>query len=80
MSSAAVPLSAIVRPAGDPDGYAVFVVDGSGGEQTVRSRPVTLGEVSGNAIAVTAGLRAGEHVVVSGPSLLRDGEAVRVLP
>jgi multidrug efflux system membrane fusion protein len=41
-------------------------------------RRVELGEVIGNGIAVLNGLKPGERVVVSGATLLVDGEAVRV--
>ena len=76
----AVPLTAIVRSEKLPDQYAVFVVD-AGGEQTVvRSRTVTLGGVQGNLVAVNSGLASGERVVVLGATLLKDGEAVRVIP
>jgi multidrug efflux pump subunit AcrA (membrane-fusion protein) len=64
----------------------VFVVDGSGhggtGEaaERVHARAVTLGGVQGNLVAVTTGLAPGERVVVMGATLLKDGEAVRVIP
>ena len=74
----AIPLSAIVRSEKRPDQYGVFVV-GDGGN-TVRARQVTLGGVQGNLVAVASGLAAGERVVVMGATLLKDGDAVRVIP
>src|SRR5262245_6574079 len=74
----AIPLSAIVRSEKRPDQYGVFVVDGGG--NTVHARQVTLGGVQGNLVAVTSGLAAGERVVVMGATLLKDGDAVRVIP
>jgi RND family efflux transporter MFP subunit len=79
----AIPLSAIVRSEKRPDHYAVFVIDGSGHDkhtETVHARAVTLGGVQGNLVAVTNGLAPGERVVVMGATLLKDGEAVRVIP
>jgi len=79
-ASPAIPLTAIVRPADQPDRYSVFVVDDAGAGSTVHMRAVTLGGVQGNLVAVTAGLATGERVVVMGATLLKDGEAVRVIP
>jgi RND family efflux transporter MFP subunit len=79
----AIPLSAIVRSEKRADQYAVFVVDGSGpvkDVEIVHARAVTLGGVQGNLVAVTTGLAPGERVVVMGATLLKDGEAVRVIP
>src|SRR4029453_16274709 len=76
----AVPLAAIVLSQTHPNQYSVFVVTETGDAATVRSRIVTLGTVRGNLVAVTAGLTAGERVVVMGATLLTDGENVRVIP
>jgi RND family efflux transporter MFP subunit len=77
---AVVPLNAVVRPHNDPKGYAVFVVDDKDGRQTARERIVQLGEVVGNAIAVNEGLKAGEKVIVTGATLVADGQEVRIIP
>jgi len=81
--SPAVPLSAIVRSDKNTDRYAIYVID-AGDESSeasiVRARAVTLGAVQGNLVAITSGLRSGERVVVMGAALLRDGDAVRVIP
>jgi multidrug efflux system membrane fusion protein len=79
-SSVAVPLAAVVRSLTDPDGYGVFVVDSEGGHDIARARPVTLGTAVGNAVAIAAGVRAGERVIVMGATLVTDGEMVRVIP
>jgi multidrug efflux system membrane fusion protein len=73
-----VPLAAVVRPAGDTASYAVYVVADSSGPRA-RLRPVRLGGVSGNLIAVREGLRAGERVVVRGATIVTDGQAVQIL-
>jgi len=76
----AIPLTAIVRSDERPEEYSVFIVDGGGESSAVRARAVTLGQVRGNLVEVTRGLAAGERVVVMGATLLKDGEAVRVIP
>ena len=75
-----VPLNAVVRPAGDSVGYAVFLVEDQGGRSIARLRPVQLGDVAGNMIRVTAGLQGGERVIVRGATLAVDSQAVRVIP
>ena len=77
-----MPLSAVVRPPGEPEGYAVYVVDsdGEGGAAVARLRRVALGEALGNTIAVTEGLKPGEKVIVTGATLVVDGQPVRVVP
>jgi len=71
----AVPLDAVVRPARSSEGYAVYVVtDGK-----AKQRGVELGDPLGNLVALKSGLTRGENVVVSGPALLVDGQAVRVV-
>jgi RND family efflux transporter MFP subunit len=80
----AIPLAAVVKQAqGSTDnraGYAVFVVEDAGGKTIARSRTITLGDVSGNTVAVTSGLHVGERVIVSGATLVHDGDQVRIMP
>jgi RND family efflux transporter MFP subunit len=71
-----IPLAAVVRPAGDATGYAVYVVQDS----TARLRRVSLGDIAGNSIAVKDGLRSGERVILRGATIVADGQAVRVIP
>jgi multidrug efflux system membrane fusion protein len=78
-TGAFVPLASVVRPVGDSTGYAVYVVQESS-QATARLRRVTLGEVSGNQIAVREGLAKGERVIVRGATIVADGQAVRVMP
>ena len=75
-----VPLKAIVRSRDDPNGYAVYVVEESGGKHVARMRPVSLGDVMGNSIVVNEGLQGGEHVVVTGATLVVDDQEVHVVP
>jgi multidrug efflux system membrane fusion protein len=78
--AALVPLNSIVRPKSDPRGYATFVVEDAAGGAVARERPVQLGEVRGNLIAVTSGLAPGDRVVVVGATLIADGAEVVVVP
>jgi RND family efflux transporter MFP subunit len=79
-ATATVPLSAVVEATQDADRYAVFVVQRQDGKTVARRQKVTLGEVKGNRIAVRAGLVAGQRIVVSGGSLLVDGQTVVEIP
>jgi RND family efflux transporter MFP subunit len=76
----AVRLSAIVRPPGETEGYAVYVVAEEAGRPVARVRKVGLGEALGNSIGVTSGLKVGERVIVTGATLVTDGEPVRIVP
>jgi RND family efflux transporter MFP subunit len=77
--SATVSVSAIVKSS-RPGAFAVFVADGPDDGASARARDVTLGSISGNRVAVTGGLKPGDRVIVSGASLLVDGDRVRVIP
>lgn len=77
--SPTVSVSAVVKSP-KSGGFAVFVAEGTAETAVARSRDVSLGRISGNRVAVTAGLKVGDRVVVSGASLLTDGDAVRVIP
>ncbi len=78
--TAAVPLTAVLKSPAEPDGYAVFVLAGDGDGAVAKVRSVKLGEVVGNRIVVTSGLAAGERVVVTGTTIISDGDHVRVIP
>lgn len=58
----------------------MFVVDGEPGKEIARLRDVHLGDVVGNAVVVSEGLKTNEKVVSMGATLLTDGEQVRVIP
>ncbi len=75
-----VPLSSIVRSKNNADDYAVFVAQEIDGVQVARSREVVLGESFGNAVAITKGLDKGEKVIISGATLLADGEKIQIVP
>lgn len=58
----------------------MFVVEGEAGKETARLRDVHLGDVVGNAVVVSEGLKNDEKVVSMGATLLTDGEQVRIIP
>jgi membrane fusion protein, multidrug efflux system len=71
-----MPNAAVHR--GAPDGVTttfVYLVNPNG---TVSVRPVTLGVVDGEHVAVTAGLTPGNIVVTEGGDRLRDGATVQL--
>jgi len=67
-----VPAAAVQR---GPQGTFVFVVKP---DQTVETRPVTVGPIAGADAAIDAGVSAGDVVVVEGTDKLRAGSPVRV--
>jgi multidrug efflux system membrane fusion protein len=75
-----LPISTIVRPRGEREGYAVFLVVDEGGRPVARERKVVLGDVVGNSVVSLEGLQGGETVIVRGATLVVDGQEVRVIP
>jgi len=71
-----MPNAAVRR--GAPNGVATTFVYIVNADATVTVRPVTLGVVDGEKVAVTAGLKAGEVVVTEGGDRLRDGAQVQL--
>jgi RND family efflux transporter MFP subunit len=75
-----VPLNAVVRPPGETQGYAVFVVENQQGRDLAKLRRVELGEIRGDRIQVVSGLGGGEQVIVRGATLAVDAQPVRIVP
>ncbi len=75
-----VPLSAVVRSTQHADGFAVFVVADQGGKSLVHERTVEIGDTQGNLISIMNGLKPGEPVVVTGSTLIKDGDEIKVIP
>jgi multidrug efflux system membrane fusion protein len=75
-----VPLAALVRPAGDSTGYAVYVVEASASGTTARLRRISLGTAAGNRIAVKEGLESSDRVILRGATLVTDGQPVAIIP
>ena len=68
-----VPPAAVQR---GPNGAYVFLVNA---DNTVKRQPVTVGHEDADASIVSAGLQAGDKVVVDGASRLSDGSKVNVV-
>lgn len=75
-----VPLSAVVRDPGNPNGFAIYRLEERGDKTYARAQAIKLGETFGNSIEIMSGAAAGQRVVVLGAELLRNGQEVRVLP
>lgn len=73
-----LPLTAFVAAPGNR--FAVMTVEGEDTETRARLRPVELGDVAGDRVAVVRGLAAGERVITAGASMVVDGERVDVMP
>jgi RND family efflux transporter MFP subunit len=75
-----VPLSAVVRSSEHADGFAVFVVSKQGEKSVASERIVEIGETLGNSISILRGINPGEPVVVTGGTLIKNGDEVKVIP
>lgn len=75
-----VPVDALVRSTNDAQGYALYLLTGTGGDSTVKLTDVTIGQVLGNRIAITSGVAAGDRIVTVGMNTITDGQQVRVVP
>tara|TARA_R110002049_G_scaffold70521_31_gene182212 strand:- start:116 stop:1225 length:1110 start_codon:yes stop_codon:yes gene_type:complete len=73
-----VPISAVVQD--DDGGFAVFVAETSGGETRARLRPVKTGQILGNRITITDGLKVGETLIVTGATKVSDNQIVNIVP
>ena len=76
----AVPLAAVIRYPGRADTFAVMTAEGSDDLKSARLRLVELGDTYGNLIVAKSGVSAGDKVITTGVSLVRDGDKVRVAP
>jgi multidrug efflux system membrane fusion protein len=65
-----IPAAAIQR---GPQGTYVYVVENG---NTVKIRPVTIAQTTGNNVGISAGLNAGDVVVIDGQDKLQDGSQV----
>jgi multidrug efflux system membrane fusion protein len=78
-ASLTVSLAAIMRSRTRPDGYALFVIEDQKGASHARLREVSLGDLVATGVSVTSGLRQGDRVIVSGATIVTDGEAVEII-
>jgi len=75
-----VPLNAVIKSKSNANVYAVIVVTEEGGRLLARLRDVKLGESFGNAVAVAEGLKQGDRVIITGGTMVNDGDQVKVIP
>ena len=75
-----VPLNAVIKSKGNANSYAVIVVTEEGGRPLARLRDVKLGESFGNGVGVAEGLKQGELVIITGGTMVNDGDQVKVIP
>lgn len=80
VADARLPLDVIVRPPNDADDFAVYVVEKQGDRTLARLRRVRLGEIVGNQITVSSGVRIGDRVIMRGATMVTDGAEVRIIP
>jgi RND family efflux transporter MFP subunit len=78
-SSISIPLSAIVPFPSEPEHFAVMVAQERAGKLVANLRKVQLGTTHDNSAAVE-GVQPGERVVSVGAQLLKDGDAIQVIP
>jgi multidrug efflux pump subunit AcrA (membrane-fusion protein) len=69
-----------VRSLDNPNGFAVFIPEGTGDTVKVRMVDVELGSAFGNLIAVMRGLNPGDRVVTTGATMIKNGDEVKVIP
>jgi len=75
-----VPLTAVVRAPGDPNGFAVFRLVERGRKSCASAQTIEIGETYGDSIEVTSGLSAGQKIISLGGAQLHDGQQVSVIP
>ncbi len=68
-----IPVLAVLRINGQ---FFAFVSVNEGKGTVARQKPLKLGDTAGNDFVVLDGLKAGEHLIVSGTQFLRDGMPV----
>jgi RND family efflux transporter MFP subunit len=71
-----VPQEALVRTA---EGFRVFVAEGAEGDRIARAVDVEVGPGAGNEVVITAGLEAGDELVVVGQQQLAGGDRIRIV-
>ena len=75
-----LPLAAIVRSPQDFESFAVYAAENRNGHTIAKLRRVQLGQIVGNEIMVSSGVRDGERVIIRGATMVADGSEVSVIP
>ncbi len=68
-----IPVLAVQRINGE---YFAFIAVNEGKGAVARQKQMSLGEVTGNDYAVLGGVKAGDHLIISGTQFLQDGMPV----
>jgi RND family efflux transporter MFP subunit len=68
-----IPVLAVLRINGQ---FFAFIVANEGKSTVARQKPLKLGDTTGNDYVVLDGLKAGDHLIVSGTQFLQDGMPV----
>lgn len=72
-----IPVVSVTRISGQ---HFAFVAEQAPGGLVARQRPVTLGDVVGDAYLVVDGLKAGDQLIVAGFQKIGDGAPVQPMP
>ena len=72
-----IPLEALVHRQNKD--HVFVLAAASGGNGTVRIRPIVAGAAEASEVVVVSGLEPGEEIVAEGAYFLQDGQAVRVV-
>jgi len=75
-----VPLTAVVRSPSNPNGFAVYLTEGTGDTVRVHTQDVTSGDTYGNMIAALGGVNPKDRVVTTGTNMIKNGDQVRIIP
>ena len=68
-----IPILAVTRINGE---FFAFLAEQENGKTVARQKLLQVGDTVGNDYAVQDGLKAGDHIIVSGLQFLRDGAPV----
>ena len=71
-----IPVTAVARISGQ---YFAFVAEQGPKGSVARQVPLQLGDIEGSSYTVLGGIKAGDHVIVSGTQMLADGAPIMVM-
>ncbi len=75
----AVPIRSIVRNPADPNGFMVYTLESSGGQEIAKGAPVEIADVYGDKVLIKKGVEPGARVVTTGATIVSDGSIVTVI-
>ena len=74
-----LPISAVVRDPGDPNGFLVYLLEEKNGAATAKASKVGIDDVLGNRVTLASGPSPGARVITTGATMVYDGAPVRVI-